>query len=171
MKSLVDRLNESLLNESTVLDFDMPDINKVEVILKAIKAANGKDNYPQTYLEEAVFDCIYNDEKVDATALYERWKKEYPNLYKAAVSANGTGALDTDSILMKIISFISMFYSIFEYSYDDESDYIRRFKSNKRGVSFGIEEEDVYHAFKFRGPNKLKDFAQVLAKYMDTKEG
>ena len=171
MKSLVDKINESLLNESAAFDFDMPDINKVEVILKAIKAANGKDNYPQTYLEEAVFDCIYNDERVDVPALYEEWKRDHLKLYKAAVNANGTGTLDTDSILMKIMSFINMFYSIFEYSYDDESNYIRRFKNNKHGVSFGIEEEDVYHAFNFRGPNKLKDFAQVLAKYMDTKEG
>ena len=168
MKSLVDRLNESLLNESSVFDFEMPDINKVEIILKAIKAANDKDNYPQTYLEEMVFYCKYDNDRVDATTLFEDWKKEYPKLYKVAVQANNNDALDTDSILINIIRFVDMFYRIFCYDYEEDRSTINRFKGAKNGVSFGIEEEECYHAFKFVGPNKLKEFAQLCAKYMDT---
>ncbi len=171
MKNLADILNESLVNNVGIDEkaLDAEFVAKTHTVLKAIKDANSYKNCPQTWLEEIVFDHNYEDEKIEPTALYQEWKGDHPKLYKAAVDANNNDDLNTENILTYIIRFLATYYLTFYFSYADEPSEIRRFKSAKSGVSFGIEEEEDYHAFKFKGPKNLKPFAQVLATYMDTK--
>ena len=156
-KSLVEYVNESLVNENYEPTSKLRDWEKV---LKKLNSITRYSNYSQL--------CdIENILKGHEDAL--EWLESIENVSNITLDKNDRIALQD------IVSFYQENYEYWSMHYMDQSEEIESFKrktplNDKKAVNYGVECEDYYESYTYIGDNSGKKYAQLIAKYGDYSE-
>lgn len=155
--SLVDYINESLVNENYEPTSKLKDWEKV---LKKLNSITRYSNYSQLCDIENILK-----EYEDASEWLE------------SIESVSNIKLDKDDriALQDIVAFYQENYKYQLIHYRDQEEEIEEFKENtplndNKAVNYGVECEDYYESFTYIGNNSGKKYAQLIAKYGDCSE-